>query len=364
MVERAPDAVNRRRLLAATASLAGFAGCGQLRESAATTATSRTTETTAAASAYGGDAEDALAEPRGFVVHNRGDEVRYVTVAVYDGDRTAASRTFEVAAGASASVEDALAAAGTYRVVVETADGERAVHEWRVTGDAGDLEVVVDDGVAFWEAMRCAPACPAAEGGVSARLPYKSGAAGREPATLVVENPADAPRRVSVTVADLHTTVLDYAYVVPARTRLRVPVTAAEGVYAVRARSGGETREYTWSVPEAERVFVRVGDGLRVDCGEATGTLRLANRDDTTHHLRVVVSDGDGTVFDRTIRLPPGAETTVERAVQSSGRYELSASTAEGASATDDWWVCPPVARKLVQIHKWGGVVIGRTGLS
>jgi hypothetical protein len=355
--------VNRRRLLAAaSASLAGVAGCGQLRESAATT-TTRPAETTTAEQARR-DAENALAEPRGFVVRNRGETVRYVTVAVFDGDRAAVSRTFEVAAGASASVGDAVAAAGTYRVVVETADGAQAVREWQVTPETGNLEVLVGDGVAFWEAMRCAPACPAGQGGVSTRLPYKDGATDREPATLVVENAADDARRVSVTVADLHTTVLDYDYEVPARTRLRVPVTAAEDVYAVTARASGETREYTWSVPEAERVFVRVGGGLRVDCGEASGTLRLTNRDDDPHHLRVVVSDDDDAVFDRTIRLPPGAETTVENAVQSSGRYRLEASTVDGASATDDWWVCPPVARKLVQIHKWGGVVVGRTGLS
>ncbi len=345
---------------------------------------------------YRGDGGRTLSEPRDVVVDNRGDATRFVTVAVYDGDRPVLSRTFEVTANARVAVADALAAPGAYRVVVETVDGGRATYDWRVTADAGDLEVVVadgssgerrvarpseappteraasaasrepseSDGVTFWEVMDCAPSCPAAREGTGGPLPYKSTATAREPAVLVVANGTAEPRSVQIAVADLYGTVLDYEYEVSARTRLRVPVTGAAGVYAVSVRAGGEHREYDWHVPEIERLRVRVGDGLRVDCGDATGTLRLVNRDDRAHDLTVRVRDGDEVVFERTVRMASGGERTISDAVAGSGRHTIEASTAEGASATADWWVCPPVARRLVQVHEWGGVVVGETGLS
>lgn len=352
--------MNRRRLLrAAGVGLAGVAGCGERRESATTTRS-----TTTAGLPYGGDGDGTLAEPHGIVVHNRGDETGFVTVAVYDGDQAVLSRTFEVTAGARVAVSEALAAPGAYRVVVETAAGARATHEWRVTADGGDLEVVVDGELRFREVMECAPSCPALGEGTGGPLPYKAATTEREPAVLVVENDGREPREVGVMVADLHGTILDYGYEVPARTRLRIPVTGATGVYAVSVRAGGERREYDWHVPEVQRLRVRVGGDLRVDCGDATGSLRLVNRDDRAHELTVRVRDDDGVVFERTVRVAAGGEHEIPDAVASSGRHRIEASTAEGASATGDWWVCPPVARRLVQVHKWGGVVIGSTGLS
>jgi hypothetical protein len=361
----------RRALLrGAAAAGVGFAGCGGRADVATTT------RTTAPAA---GSAGKSLPEARGVRVRNASDSERIVTVAVTRDGETAFGETVRLdagpeplpptepgSAGWQRAFPRAVARAGTYRVVVETADGERGVHDWRVADALGDLVVTVgdgisasdrgeradgssgerseSDGVAFVQEAFCDPDCPPVSAGGIGDLPYYGGEDAHRHyygGSVVVEN-AGGPRRLGLVVAGDGATVLDYEYDLPAATRLRLPGVHVPGVYRVAATVDGETATHDWHVRAERWLFVRVGDRVRFDCGETSQDLELENEGEEPRRLTVTATRDGETVLRETYEVAGGERRTEPDVLRGSGRYRLRAETGDGRSASRDWWLCPP----------------------
>lgn len=346
--------MRRRRLLALVAgsSAGAVAGCGGGGDAT-------TTRTTTAFPRDPGDPGADLPASRGISVENRTGERRYVTVAVSRDGETVFGETFEVAGEGlerTASRAAVVARSGTYRVAVEAVpegDGEpvRGTFEWRVEGALGDLTVVLDGDVSFWQSARCAPDCaPVSTGGEAAAVPFDPRDREGVPeyvGEVVVANPTRETRDLALRVAHEGVAFLRYDYAVPPRVRLRVPAVAWPGAYTIEAASAGVTRTYDWGEAVLYTVSVRLGpDGPVFGCGEVAGQVILVNTTDRERTFTVrVLRDGESLFRDR-VRVPAGDGRQVVTGVTEMGLYTLRAGVA-GESVERAWGPCAPATVTL-----------------
>jgi hypothetical protein len=366
--------MDRRALLAAlaTGATGGLAGCSALRDAASFDATETARPTRTPRPTPTGPA----VPPQTIEVANDRTASVYLTVVVVapggadsdsadgtaaestatvDPDATAApdaARTVfvdsaTIPAGREATFPDVVETGGDYVVVVETADGERATHDWRVTDNFDGLAVGVADGVTFRNAARCGPDCALAVDGetsAAADLPLIGDGSGQwfTPATLVVTNPTASDREVGLRLSLRGETLLDYRYAVPATSQLTVPVSYRSGAYDLRvAPESGDTVEEVWRVPEMMERHVTLGDSVALGCGRATAELRFRNGDRDRRAVAVTVRQGGERVYRGTVNLAPDERQTLSP-VSGSGRYEVSLRSDSGSQTTETWWACPP----------------------
>ncbi|MFC5367882.1 hypothetical protein [Salinirubrum litoreum] len=286
--------------------------------------------------------------------------------AAVDPDATAAtdSRTVfvdsaTIPAGREATFPDVLRTAGDYEVVLETADGERATHDWRVTDTFDGLAVGVGESVTFRNAVRCGPDCSLSVGGDSGdagELPLLGDGSGRwySPATLVVTNPTATDREVGLRLSLRDETLFDYRYVVPAASQLTVPASYRSGAYDLLVTpEGSDPIDDVWRVPEMMERHVTLGESVALGCGRATAELRFRNGDRDRRAVAVTIRQAGERLYRGTVNLEPNERQTLSP-VPGSGRYEVSLRSDSGSQTTETWWACPPHGPAEIRLDSAG----------
>jgi hypothetical protein len=198
---------------------------------------------------------------RGILVSNAGVE-RYVTVVVEtQTGETVFSESGEVPADAGVRFPRAVSRPGQYRVIVETAAGERTTFEWDATPPVGDVEVAIGGrGVEVTQLVQCTPTCtPLSQNGTASG--YPSGGfdpRGRRAGCEVrVRNDGDDVTDVRLRVGGA-TPTLDYRYRVLPTTTLVVPIPQRSGRTAVVVEFGdGERISFEWPMESEPTLVVR-----------------------------------------------------------------------------------------------------------
>jgi hypothetical protein len=311
------------------------------------------TPTRSVALPYRGGDGDAVAEPHGVVVENDSGRERYVTAVVTTAagaELLVASRT--VGDEATERFPGLVATAGTYDVVVETADGERVERAWRVDEARGDLRVRLDREPSALTVARCDPECPPLSTGGD-RLTYDAGSAR---GTFYVENRRDATLPVTVELASAYRRVLRYEYDVPPAVRVAVPAVGwGEPEYRATVVADGTTATERWRRADGDRMYAVVDDGTRFLCDTHVRDLRVTNRTDRRRDLSVTVrGDGEPT-FESRFDVPASSRLRRRNVVPPASRYGFALSTADGESRSFQWDICP--SRGAIE------VVLGDGGL-
>jgi transcriptional antiterminator Rof (Rho-off) len=343
--------MRRRALLAALTAVSGCSGLTgvdetQTPESDATPASTATSSDLP----YRGDGSAREIEPRGFHVRNRTDRERYVTVVVEHDGETLFVESDEIPADSDTGAkpyENLVAAAGIYRVIVETGDGGRAVHDWVVTPESRNLTVVLDDGF-VWTSQRlvCDPLC----GPVSLRgeaigsLPQQvseTDADGRRQfrqvvSNVILTNSGTEARVVRVAAEVDGETLVDYRYDVRPGLDVIVPIMNATGVVDLTLEAHGTAAQYEWHVPDERFVFSDVADGPGANC-----RLPPQYRDET---------DQEGVVLDRVFNLADEPHTVsvsarTEAEHREDAQYDLEAES--DRTVGDQWRVTEPLTLEL-----------------
>ncbi|MFC5367881.1 hypothetical protein [Salinirubrum litoreum] len=382
--------MNRRRLLglvgaAATPGLAvGLAGCNALEDV-------RSAGERGTASERAGDGENATGPdpdaaattaslpyddgspvtPRGITVRNVAETAAYVTLAVETDAGEQVFVSSERLGGRRFVGYDALVAAeGEYRVVVETAAGERAETTWRVTDSQGDLGVTVGDGVTIQQTVRCAPDCVLAEGGTA--VGYPAGdfdpRGRRDDTTLRVVNPAagtETATRIRVGTDDQ--SVLDYRYEHPAGVTLELPVPQYAGELPITITAGDRERRFDWRPQVTPSLRAILADSIQFRCGVGNRDLQVLNPDDATSEVAVRVFSAAGEsenttqyederpLFAETVTVPPSGSVERSDVIASAGRYRVEV-VVGGDAVEAIWETCPPRGALIV--------VVGETSVS
>lgn len=301
--------LGRRAVLSALAATS-LAGCALPGEERATPAATPDPVELPYAS---DDPAENLDRARGFAVQNRTAAEYFLTVAVDAPDRTLFVESQTLDPFGVFRTGDIVQQRGTYRVVVETGAGDRAVHGWVVWPGVEGFEAFLDEsGLRTVQSVFCGPECrPLSVGGESVDLPYRAPEAdvGTRTAALSVRNATPAEQPVGVELRDRDRRVLDYEYAVPPGVGVQLPATRTPGVFDLRLAADGETWAGEWHVPEERHVRFAVGaDGIRPDCRDRTPGLavtRLQNADGDPHRVRIDIrTDGD-LVAARTYDVPP-----------------------------------------------------------
>jgi hypothetical protein len=347
----------RRALLAALAAVP-LAGC-----TGGERATPTPTPEPLALPYASDDPAENLERARGFSVQNRTGESHFLTVAVDAPEGTLLVRNETVGPWGALRVENLVRRRGTYRVVVETAAGDRVVHGWVVwPGVEGFRAFVDEDGLSTEQSVFCTPACqPLSTGGTAADLPYEAADAGfgTRTATLLVENATGADRGVSLSVDDRGTTVLDYDYDLPPGVGVQLPVTRTPGELGLRVASDGEAFAATWHVPEEGRLRLRVDeDAVAPDCeGRSPGVRlgRVRNGDDVAHTVEVALLADGAVAASQSYDLPPAVRAgTVPSLDGPADSYGLRVSVDGDRALAATWTVCPPEDGLSVEVDREG----------
>jgi hypothetical protein len=301
--------LGRRAVLSALAgtSLAGCALPGD--ERATPTATPDPVELPYASD----DPAENLDRARGFAVQNRTAAEHFLTVAVDAPDRTLFVESQTLDPFGVFRTGEVVRRRGTYRVVIETGAGDRAVHGWVVWPGVEGFEAFLDgSGLRTVQSVFCGPECrPLSVGGESVDLPYRApdADAGTRAAALSVRNATTTAQTLALAVTDRGRRVLDYEYALPPGVGVQLPVTRTPGVFDLRLAADGETWAGEWHVPEERHVRFAVGaDGVRPDCRDRTPGLavtRLQNADGDPHRVRIEIAADDAIVAARTYDVPP-----------------------------------------------------------
>jgi hypothetical protein len=276
-----------------------------------------------------------------------------------DDARTVFVDSATIPAGREATFPGVLRTAGDYEVVLETADGERVTHDWRVTDTFDGLSVSLGEGVTFRNAVRCGPDCSLSVGGESGDagdLPLIGDGSGRwySPATLIVTNPTATDREVGLRLSLREETLFDYRYVVPATSQLTLPVSYRSGAYDLRIspeRAG--TIDDVWRVPEVMERHVTLGESVALGCGRATAELRFRNGDRDRRAIAVTIRQAGERLYRGTVNLEPSERQTLSP-VPGSGRYEVSLRSDSGSQTTETWWACPPHGPAEIRLDSAG----------
>jgi hypothetical protein len=362
----------RRRLLrlAALGATAGLAGCNRRAfdptgGDLGGTSTPTTTPEPAPELPYDGGGRR-LDRPRSVRLRNGSLSTRFVTLVVEHRDRTVYVDSGSVPPGAVVEHSRLVGTEGTYRVVVETASGRRQEREWRVTGALGGLECVVTDAVEVLQVVRCAPDCPPLSRGGEERGLAFDDPTGREPwsgTTLEVTNRTDATRDLSVSVDGRQGRRLAYDYDVPPGTRVLFPLVSGGGRYDVRLTSEAETATYRWDTGAARRLFAGLTpEGPVVGCLGQRADALASNQSEEPATLFVSVRREGRQLYSGEFALDPGETRAVPDLFDGVGPFDLSLSTADGATASYRYPVCPDVGPVFLVVEPDGTVSASATG--
>jgi hypothetical protein len=354
----------RRRALLATASGALLSGCSELSgftSASDPTATPTPTETPIPLP-YRGDDPEKRVEPRGFELRNGTERAQYVTVAVDHGGRTLFVDNFSIGPGATRRFEELVARVGVYRVTVQTASGDRAVHGWVVAPErASDAPLgifLTEDGVETHQRIYCEPACPPlSTGGEAVELPLQREDDPRPTlAGVLLTNGGERTRSVRLSVELAGRTILNYGYEVPPGVTAAIPVTRAPGAYSVRFEVDGTKRTGTWHVPEESTLTLDVSsiDSLscrnpQIDWGGSPDrrnetVLRIVN-DDTVSHEGTLTATADGrTLVEESFEIEAsisilGLSASVP---ESADTFEVEVALSNGERGVGTWSICRP----------------------
>jgi hypothetical protein len=286
----------------------------------------------------------------------------FVTVAVeYDG-ATVFVESLDLVPGERRTVRTPVDRAGTYDVVVETADGDRVTDRWAVVAGLDGLAVTLADGVDLLRTVRCTGDCRAFERGERVDEPLVGDGSPRwyAPAQVVLRNPGPATA-ASLAVTLDGETLVDARYRVARGTQVVVPLTYRSGTYRVAVARAGDRVVGAWRVPEEPSRVVDVS-ALTVGCGPANSQLRVENADTETHTVAVTVERDGRTVSEEGFTLDPGDSTAVV-SVDESGRYTVRMRLGDGESTRGTWWSCPPHGPATVVVDATGRARLRQTGL-
>ncbi|SFR53006.1 hypothetical protein SAMN04488124_2158 [Halogeometricum limi] len=326
------------------------AGCGGRREKRETGTRTRTSNPTTG----GRTASETPEGPpsRAVRVSNDTTDAAYVSVVVADGGTTRFIESAEVPPGETRSFGEFPLEAGTYDVVVETADGRRQSQTWAVTDDDTGLAARVEpDGVTVVQQVYCELDCPPVSRGGRTAWSERPPARG----TVELRNEGSAARTVGVRLLDGDETLAEYEYAVPANTTLAIPAYGRGSGYRVVVERGGESASFDWGVGGGDRLYVDVTEtDARFRCGWRNRDLRVVNEDETAHRLTVsVLTDGD-TLFEETYDLGPGETVLDPKVVENAGSYEFRIRSERGDEASYVWEVCPPRGPVWVVVDEAG----------
>lgn len=325
-----------------------------------------------------------LPEARSLVVRSRIDTARSLRLRVIDDGSDVFEQEVEAAAGAVLRRRNVVRSGGRYRVLVEplaVSDASPSSFQWRVQESFGDLEILLtEDGVRYAQQVACTPACePVSRDGTAPSLPYTTNSTRLfDPARIELHNPTAEPRTARVNVTDGDKTVLAYTYEVPPGLRPTIPVIGSTGSYDVSVSTAGSSRQYDWKVPEQPRLFVRLGETLRVDCGRVSGTVLMQNKHDSNQRMTVTVERDEQVITERTVALFSGEIARIPDATEGAGQYQVRAGaekvdgdddpleddrlsgteTDSESDATSDWFVCEGSAVAEVDVEATGLVAI------
>lgn len=382
--------MRRRALLAALTAVSGCSGLTGVDEtqppdSEATPAPTATPSDLP----YRGDGSAREVEPRGFDVQNRTDRERYVTVVVeHDGETLFVENTEVPGSGGEKEFTNLVAAAGIYRVIVETGDGRRAVHDWVVAPDVRGLTVVLDEGFVWTsQGLVCDPLCGpiSLTGEAIGSLPQQVDETDtdgrrqfRQVASVILTNSGTEARVVRVAAAVDGETLVDYRYDVRPGLEVVVPITNATGVVDLTLEADGTTAQYEWHVPDERFVFSDVADGPGANCrlprqyrdeADQQGVVldRVFNLADEPYTVSVSARTEADHREDAQYDLDPESDRVVGDQWRATAplTLELELDTGERLSAT--WNVCPSRSRSYsvgvdpdgtLALLRWGRPVV------
>jgi hypothetical protein len=385
--------MDRRRLLrlialGATGSSAGLAGCGERAwspppglgreddrsptagagDDADTDEGATTADDTPELPYTGGD--EAVERARTLRVRNPTLTAQFVTVVVEHGDRTVYVDSASVPPNTSVEHSRLLGSTGTYRVVIETAEGRRLERDWRIEGVLGGLDCLLSDPIEAVQVARCAPDCPPlSRGGTETGLAFDD-PSGLEPwsgTTLELTNRTDTSRDVSLTITGRRDRRLAYDYRLPGWTRVFVPLVSGGGEFAVELTSDGETARYDWSARETRALFTSVtAEGPVIGCTGSRADAVAVNQSGASVRLSVRIARGDtdaagSVVSDREFVLDAGASRDLPDVFAGTGPFALDLSTDAGSEASYRFPICPDTGPVYLVVEPDGTVTASAT---
>jgi hypothetical protein len=375
--------MNRRRLLrlAAVGATASLAGCGERawspppgfgrEEDRRETATADDADSAGGAATsdtpelpYTGG-EEPVARARTLRVRNPTLTTQFVTVVVEHGDRTVYLDSASVPPNASVEHSRLLGSTGTYRVVIETAEGRRLERDWRIEGVLGGLDCLLSDPIEAVQVARCAPDCPPlSQGGRETGLAFDD-PSGLEPwsgTTLELTNRTDTTRAVSLTITGRRDRRLAYDYRLPGWTRVFVPLVSGGGEFGVELTSGGETARYDWSARETRALFASVtASGPVIGCTGDRADAVAVNQSGESVTLAVRIARDGTDVFDEAFPLDPRESRELPDVFAGTGPFTLDLATDAGSEATYRFPICPNTGPVYLVVEPDGTVTASAT---
>lgn len=335
--------MNRRALLAASASLP-LAGCTGVLTDRTSTTTTGTQSLPTTIRAFNGE-----------------DTPHDLRVRVLDGDREAFSKEWSLR-GAD-SFEEVVTEPGTYVVEVETGDGRQRRIDWRVRRPFGDVLIEFKYGkLSVVQLTDCDPACQPLSTGVEGSLPYEDGT-GRlhYPADVLLESAGDRRAKGSLEIRYDGTRVAAGTYEIPPDMRLRVGSLVSRGTYRVAATSGSDRAETEWRVVDGATLTATFGDGVSLSCGPPRDDLHLYTDEEApTRQVTVTAHRDSSGTADRVARqqfqLTPDTDRYVRGFLPGHGIYRLTARTTDGETETTTVRSCPPWNHPTVAVGEDGAI--------
>lgn len=295
---------------------------------------------TATALPYRGAPEENVADPRGVTVENDSGRSRYVTVVVATaGGRDLLVASREVDDEATARFPDLVAKRGTYRVIVEAADGQRLARRWEVTDARGDFAARLDAGLTARQTARCSPECPPlSTGGEVADFD-----AGDARGTFYLLNRRAESVPVELELRSDYRVALRYRYEVPPDVQVAVPAVGwGEPEYSATVTVDGRPVTERWRRADGRRMFAVIGaDATEFLCDTHVRDLRVRNETTRPREVTVRILSAGTELAARTVSLSATSDVRRRNVIPPANRYSFEMSTADGESARTDWSICP-----------------------
>jgi hypothetical protein len=341
----------RRRLLATlgTAGLAALAGCDAVvaPDEDDRSDTPASSATPPAALPYEGDPpRTLLSSPRGVRLRNATGAAQFVTLALDHGDRQVFLDSREVPPATVVRYDGLVRRVGDYRVVAETAAGERHERTWRPAERTGGLLVTMDDGVRSRVTTTCVETCGP-----------ESSSADR---TLYLDNSSADETTARVRLGPSWNLDRDLSVRVPGLGRAAVPVPEWSSDYPLRIAYGDREVEWEWRVSDGTDLFVSVDGPPRVRCSNTVRELVVVNRPDRDRSVDLRI-DADGRrAVERSLAVPASGERSFADAVPPAGRYAFEVRTGDGIDRSFETAICPAAGPLLVILDEEDAVVTVR----
>jgi hypothetical protein len=289
-------------------------------------------------------------------VENDSGRSRYVTVVVATSDgRDLLVASQEVDDESTARFPEVVAKRGTYRVVVEAADGQRLARPWRVTDARGDFRARLDRGVTGLQTARCTPNCPPLSAGGEI-APDDGDVQG----TFGLLNRRDERVPVQLELASDYRVALRYGYEVPPDVQLSVPAVGwGEPEYTAALTVDGETVRERWRRADGRRMIAVFDDaGTEFLCDTHFRDLRVRNETDRERAVSVTVLADGAEQLSRTIDVAATSDVRRRNVIAPANQYSFELSTADGESEATSWSICPQRGAIEVVVSD-GGLWVG-----